>query len=345
MKEVLVGVVLVSYNSEGYIKDCLSSLKKQTYKNFKTILVDNNSSDNSIKLAKKLCPKIRIIKNKKNLGFAGGNNIGIKNAFRNKKTKYAICLNIDTKLDKDWLRKLVKVAEENENVGSVQSKVLLYNKPSKINTAGNEVNFLGVGYCGNYLRESSTQIKIKQIAYSSGSSVLYSRQALEDVGLFDEDFFMYQEDLDLSWRLALKGYKNLLSPKSIVYHKYCFSKAKYKFYYLEKNRLIVLLKNYSIKTILLISPIGIFFELGMIFYSIFNHFFIEKMKSYFSFILNLPKTIKKRKHIQKTRELPDREIIKNFSSEIRFEEVDNLILNKFVNPILRGYWETIRRII
>jgi GT2 family glycosyltransferase len=342
--EPFVSVVLVSYNSLKHIEQLLNSLKKQTYKNFNILFVDNNSSDDSVKIASKF-KGIKIIQNKENYGFAKGNNIGIREAFKNKKTKYVICLNLDMVPDKNWLKELVRVAEKEKKVGSIQSKVLLHNKPNKINTTGNDVHFLGINYCGDYLKNNSTNEEIKQINYSSGSSVLYVRKALEETGLFDEDLFMYHEDLDLGWRLKLNEYKNFLAPNSITYHKYSFSKESYKFYYLERNRLIVLLKNYNFKTLILISPAMIFFEMGMISYSLFNGFFIKKMKSYFDFLLALPRTISKRKKVQKSRKMSDKDIIKSFVARIEFEEVKNPVLDKFANPILELYWKLVRRFI
>lgn len=336
-----VSVILISYNSEKDIEECIKSLNKQTYKNFNIILVDNYSKDKSVEIARKF-KEVKIIENKENKGFAEGNNIGIRKAFEKKETKYVVCLNLDTIVDKNWLKELVDIAERNKKIGSVQSKILFYDKKNKINTDGNNINYLGVGFCGNYFKKDSKENKVKEITYASAASAMYSRKALEEIGLFDESLFMYHEDLDLGWRLRLLGYKNILSPKSIVYHKYNFSKKGYKFYYLERNRHIVNLKNYKIKSLLLFLPIGVIFEIGMIFYSIFAGFFFRKIGSYFGFFRQLPKTLKKRKEIQKTRKVSDKEITKMFNSEIEFEDVNNPILNKVANPLLKVYWNMVR---
>jgi GT2 family glycosyltransferase len=344
MKNPLVSLIVISYNNKKDLNECLTSLKNQDYENFEIVLVDNNSSDNSVEIAKGF-KGIKIIENKKNEGFAKGNNLGIKNAFKNKKVKYIVCINPDTITKKSWLKELVSVAEENKLIGSVQSKVLLNNNKTKINSAGNNINFLGVGICGSYMKDKKTENKIKEIGYASGCSVLYSREALEKVGLYDEDFFMYKEDLDLGWRLSLFGYKNLFAPKSIVYHKYSFSKKGNKFYYLERNRLIVLLKNYKIKTLFLIFPLGLFFEIGMILYSIKGKFFLKKVKGYAAIIKDLPKIISKRIELQKNRKINDSEIIKQFIARVDFEEIKNPILEKIANPIMNYYWRFIKRFI
>jgi len=340
-----IEIILVSHNSHAHITECLNSLKKQDYNKFNITLVDNNSSDDPIILAKKIFNKIKVISLHRNEGFAKGNNIGIKEAYKNKRVKYVVCLNLDTSVKKDWLKNLVFTAENFPEAGSVQSKVLLYNSPMKVNTIGNYINFLGVGICGGYLKFSKNFNSVREIGYASGSSVLFRISALKKTGLFDEDYFMYKEDMDLGWRLKLKGYKNLLSPKSVVYHKYHFSKNPLKFYYIERNRLITIVKNYKIKTLLLLLPAFLFFEIGIVSYSIFKGFFIEKIRAYFDFIKLLPKTLSKRKTIQKSRNVSDKNVVEGFISKIEFEEVSNPLLDKVANPLFELYWRLVKGII
>lgn len=344
MKPPFVSVILVSYNSEKDIKECLNSLKEQSYKNFNIFLVDNNSSDNTINIVKQNYPEVGIIENKKNYGFARGNNIGIKQAFKDKNVKYIALLNLDTVVDKNWLIELIRVIDKHNDLGSIQSKILFYDKKNLINTSGNKIHFLGLGYCGDYM-EKDKNIAENTITYSSGGSVLFTRKALEDVGLFDDDLFMYHEDLDLGWRLMLSGYKNFLAPNSIVYHKYRFSGNKDKFYFMERNRFICIIKNYNINTLIKISPMLLLFEIGLLGYSIKMGFFMQKIRAYRDTILTLGKTLKKRKIIQGNRKIDDKEIIKIFTSKIEFEEVNNPILNKFANPLLEIYGRLINKLI
>src|SRR3989344_6141718 len=334
----LVSVVILNWNGENYIKDCLDSLKKQKYKNYEIIVVDNNSTDNSIKLFKKYFPKIKLIKNKENLGYSGGNNMGIQNS----KGEYIILLNMDTLVDKDWLGELVKVAESDKYIGTCQSKILLFDKKNKINTAGNAINFLGFGYCMDYLKDKNEVNNIREINFSSGASILIKREVINKIGLLDKDFFLYGEDLDFGWRVLLQGYKNLLAPNSIVYHKYNFSRNNLKMYYLERNRLTILLKNYELKTLILISPAFLFTEIGLLFYSVYKGFFTEKIKGYKDFFLTIKNTLTKRKKIQIERKIKDKEIIKLFSNEIKFEEIKNPFLDYIANPIIKKYYKLIR---
>ena len=344
MENPLVSVILVSYNSQKYISECLNSLKKQKYKNFNIILVDNDGSKVSREIAKKIVPEILVIRNGRNLGYAKACNLGIEQAFEDRNIKYVVCLNIDTTVDKNWLKQLVTVAENYPDFGSIQSKILMYDNPELINTAANNLTFLGFGYCGNYLEPSSNKRDIEEIPYSSGTSVIFNRMALEKTGCFDEDYFLYHEDVDLGVRLKLFGYKNLLAPNSICYHKYSFSKRN-KVYYLEKNRLITLFKNFSLRTLLIIFPAFIINELGLIIFILITGNFAKKMASYLYILQHISEILKKRRFIQKNRKYSDKELTDLLISRIDFQELDYFMLKKVANPFFDFYWKIARKLI
>lgn len=344
MTDTLVSVILVSYNSQEYIAECLSSLSKQSYKNFNIIFVDNNSSDNSLQIIEMEFPEVITIRNHVNFGFAKACNIGIRKAFEDKKIKYVVCLNLDTVVDENWLKELVIAAENNLDAGSVQSKILLYDNPEKINTAVNKLTFLGFGYCGDYLQPSSSKTEMEEIPYSSGSSVLFSKNALKKSGLFDEDYFLYHEDVDLGLRIQLSGYKNLLAPRSICYHKYSFSKNS-KIYFLERNRLITLYKNFSASTLCLISFAFLIKEFGLFLFLLFTGNLTYKLKSYSFIVKNLRKINYKRRIVQKKRTLSDKQIADLLVGTIEFLELDIYLLRKLANPFFDKYWKCVKRLI
>ena len=344
MTNPLVSVILVSYNSNEFIIECLSSLTKQSYQNFNIIFVDNNSSDNSLEIVEEEYPEIIAIRNDINFGFAKACNIGIQKAFEEEKTKYVVCLNIDTVVDENWLKELILAAENNFNAGSVQSKILLYDDPDKINTAVNNLTFLGFGYCGDYLQPSSNKTEIEEIPYSSGSSILFSRKALERTGLFDEDYFLYHEDVDLGLRIRLLGYKNLLAPRSICFHKYSFPKNNM-VYFLERNRLITLYKNFSDRTLWLISFAFMIKEIGLLFFLLFTGNFTRKLKSYSYIIKNFQKIHHKRKSIQEKRTISDKQIAGLLVGKIEFKELNIYLLRKLANPFFNAYWKIVKKLI
>jgi hypothetical protein len=157
---------------------------------------------------------------------------------------------------------------------------------------------------------------------------------------------MYHEDVDLGWRLRLAGYKIMLDPLAVIYHKYNYSKAKYKFYYMDRNRWIVLLQNYRLLTILIILPMLLLMELGIVLFSVKNGWFKEKMQGYWWILTHLPSIISARVNVQfNIRKVKDREVVKLFIGSIKFQEIDNPILKFLVNPIMAIYWFMVKRII
>ena len=201
------------------------------------------------------------------------------------------------------------------------------------------MNYLGIGYCGNYrLPLANWQTKNNLISYASGAAVLFRAEALERVGLFDESFFMYHEDSDLSWRLRLFAYEIILADKAICYHDYSFIKNKKVYYWTEKNRLAFLLKNFSAKTLILIFPMLVVMELGMCAYALASGWFWEKIKAYGWVVKNLKQLAVKRQTLQSARAVGDHQLKKYLTAAIEFPEVNNPILKYAANPMLKLYW-------
>ena len=341
-----VAIVIVSYNSSSKLEACLTSLKKQTYpwELVDLILVDNNSLDDSIKIAIRHFPSIRIIKNSENQGFAKANNQAYELA-KTLQVDYLVLLNDDTIVTPQWLDYLIETAESNQQIAAVQAKLMLWPEKDLINSLGNALTFLGFGYCNYYRRPYSPILKSLELPYPSGAAVAIKMIVLEKAGLFDEIFFMYHEDVDLGWRLRLLGFKIILEPKSIVYHQYNFSKADYKYYYMERNRLWVYGKNYKLPTLIIFLPTFLLMELGIIFFAWRHHWLKYKLTGYWWLIKNWRRLLIERWKIKKMRQVSDREILKLLVAEIKFQEVDNFLLNRIVNPLMTIYLWVAKQII
>ena len=331
-------VLILGYNDLKNLNECLNSLLNQDYKNYEIWFADNNSKDGSVEFINKNFKQVKTFQFNKNSGYAGGNNILIKKAF-NEGSDFCLVLNADTKVDKHLISSLVNSYEENSKknkVGLIQPVVMLYDQPKKINTIGNIIHYLGFGYCGNYLTKKIPD-KDKEIISVSGTAMFISKNYYEEVGLFDEDFFMYNEDQNYSWRGLMLGYKHFLSVNGKILHKYSFSKNKNKMYHSEKNRLMIIFENYEKKTLLKLLPIIILNELLMIFYSFFTGWFLLKMKSYVFIFENRENMKKNRQKIQKNRIVEDKKIIKKFESKLDFSVMNNPIIKIVINPIYIFY--------
>ena len=331
-------IVIVNYNSFDDLKLCINSIIKNSYKDYEIVIVDNEGNSEIDKLRNK---KIRIIKSKFNSGYAGGNNLGIKNAYG----KYICILNPDIEIEKNSLKKLVNIMKKNKIIKLCQPKILLKENRSLINTDGNKAHYLGFGYCGNYGKlDSDKNIGLIEVPYTSGACFIAEKRVLAKLNMFDKDFFMYHEDFDLGVRARLNGYKVMVYKDSKVYHNYRFSKNGLKNYHIEKNRLISIFKTYEFKTILVILPVFLLTEMAVIFLSIKQFWFREKLRSYFFILLNLRKILKKRCEIQRHRKIKDVELFVCFANKIDFPLLNPICMDYF-NYFTDKYYRLLKKVI
>jgi GT2 family glycosyltransferase len=248
-----IAVLVLGYKAKENVDDCFFNLLNQDYKNYEVWFADNNSNDGAVEYIKRNFSKVKVISFDKNYGYAGGNNRMLKMAF-NKGAYFCMILNADIKVEKDLLTSVMATYERKKKLGTkvglIQPVIMLFKKPELINTAGNIAHYLGFGYCGSYLSNKIPD-KDSEIVSVSGTAMFVSKKYYEEVGLFDEDFFMYNEDQNYSWRGLMRGYKHFLSAKGRIWHKYEFSKNKNKWFHSEKNRIKMVLENYEKKTLFL----------------------------------------------------------------------------------------------
>ncbi len=329
-----IALILINYKdyANKYLDDCLLGIKKQDiFKDLFIYIVDNASSDSSYEYLKRKVSNAKIIRNKNNDGFAKGNNDAIKDAL-SLGFEYILLLNMDTVVeDQSAFSNLLKTFDQDNKIGAVQSRLMLWPEKSLINSLGNKSHFLGFGFCSNYgdLYSEISVENYSNIFYPSGAAVLFKSSVLKEVSLFDETYFMYSEDQDLGWRIWLAGYRCVLSLDSVVYHKYEFSRSISKFYYMDRNRIITILKNYKITTLILILPAFIIMEFGLLLFSLKNKWFSKKIKVLFYFlkIASWKNIIKERKIIQKNRKISDSDLFDMISWKIDYQEVKSPLLS------------------
>lgn len=341
MKYPLVSCIVVTYNSQTYIESCLKALQKVSYPQLEIIVVDNNSSDKTVTLTKKFSSHVKVFKKTTNDGYAGGHNFGIQKA----QGKYVFLLNPDTMVTPDFLKPLVNVLEKDTQVAAVQPLVYLTDQPNVINLSGKVTHYLGFDWLRDY---QSTKVRPSgEIVSFSGSGILLRKTAVEEIGGLDESYFMYYEDGDLGWRLRLAKYKLWFSAESVIYHDYKFipdesyQPLKQKLFWAERNRIYTLLKNYSLSTLILLAPVFLLTEMGILAYFTLKGWLGVKLKSYQSLwqARHILKSARQQQH--KMRQLEDRDLIQNFESTIEFGLFDHPIVRYVLNPILYLYWHLV----
>jgi GT2 family glycosyltransferase len=237
MKE-LASIIIVTYNHKNYLADCLHSLSLQNYPH-EIILVDNGSDDGTIPFVQKNFPYVKVIKNV-NTGYGAGNNTGVAKAVGT----YIVILNPDTIVEEDWLENLIEpLKDRNKNLVTT-SKILMYDGLS-INTCGNLNHFTGMTFT-NGLKENLLQYnRFFSPTGISGACFAMRKEDYVKIGGFDENFFLYNEDSEFSWRLHFYGYSILFVPTSIVRHDYDLKVPPEKLYHLESGRYKILCKYYT----------------------------------------------------------------------------------------------------
>ena len=212
MKEITV--VIPNWNGKKYLCSCLLALYESTEIEMDVIVVDNGSTDGSIEEVRNAYPEVSIIMLDKNYGFSKAVNEGIKRA----RTPYVLLLNNDTNVERGFVEALLKRIESDTTIFSVEAKMLQYQNPQKIDSAGTFYNMLGWAYArGKGSSDEKYNEGCESFAACAGAAI-YRKSVFDEIGLFDEVFFAYLEDIDIGYRARIHGYRNLYEPKARVLH-------------------------------------------------------------------------------------------------------------------------------
>jgi len=310
-------IIIVNWNGREHLDVCLRSVSGQASGDFEVIFVDNGSTDDSVDFVRKNYPAVRIVRLKKNLGFAEGNNVGIREALKSPSVKYIVTLNNDTEVEKDWLKSLIEAAERDDRIGAVASKIKFFYERDKLDSAG---DFLMPGtlkvITRGYGQADQGRFEQAEECFSArAGAALYRREMLEDICLegdyFDRHYFAYNEDTALSIRARLRGWNIMYAPRAIVYHKVAATTKKLSYifrrYHSGRNRLFTAIKDYPVslwlKSLKGRESVDTDYRLS----------FFESVKVYgkivLSLVVALPRLLRQRTHIQGKKKANNRDII------------------------------------
>ena len=209
-----VTVVIPNYNGLRFLEECMSSLEKQTYREFETLVIDNASSDGSVEFLRSRYPWAKIAVMKRNLGFAGGVNVGIAMS----RTPYVLLLNNDTRSFPGMIEALVKTIEESDDIFSVSCKMIQYHDHTKMDDAGDLYTCLGWAFQRGVGQSVASFTQPAEVFSACAGAALYRKEVFSRIGLFDEMHFAYLEDIDLGYRAKIAGYRNVYCPEAKVFH-------------------------------------------------------------------------------------------------------------------------------
>lgn len=351
-----VAIIWLCYGNLRHLPEVVASWASLTYPKDRLVIyvVPAGSPDgiadvlrrDVLPRAGKDLPEMVLFDTEKNEGFPKNNNVAIADALT-KGCDYVYLQNGDLKLHADAITEAVAMAECDEKIGSVQSLVCYWHEQEKVNCSGGIIHVAGYGYArhnGSLLRDV-TIVDGEAIAYSSGAAVLYRSSVLQTLGMLDEGFFMYHEDLELGLRMTIAGYRNVIAARSVGYHDYRFSANPQKFAWTELYRIVVLLSYLRIRTLALLAPLLLAIEIGTCAMALRGGWVGAKAWAYgqwfrgrtWRFIFRM------RRRAQKIRTISDAELMRLWTGRIEAQEQASVIVDRFANPIVSGIWRVLYR--
>ncbi len=357
-----IAVIYLSYYTPASPTDigaCFRSLEQVDYPQdrWRIIVVENPSKHGAsipfltsdwLPKAGKTLPEMKIIPNEKDIGYAGANVIGGE-AAKHWGADYLFLLNQDTTVDPDVLMEAAVYAEARPNAAVIQSRLMLQQEPTKLNSRGNAMQIFGFGYTLGEGQTPEEAAKSKTPVFcASGAGLLVRMSALENMGgLFDPRYYMYHEDTDLSWRARLAGFDIGYADMSVVFHRYEFKRSMGKFYWMERNRWVVVLSNYKLATIAMLIVPMLALELATFLFAAKSGWGKEKLKAWA--FLCTPSTwiwIGERRALQqKIRRVSDASLLPLMAASVESRQVEMGPVKKLGDFILRAFKRLVEAVV
>ncbi len=330
-QDLPVSIIIVNYNSGNDLSCCLQSLFEMDMKDAEIVVVDNASTDGSLVDIQSSFPQVHWISSSTNLGFGAACNL----ASGWGRGKYLAFLNPDTQVTPGWLDKVIAVLDANPKVGMVTPKILLKDSSERINTCGNDVHISGLTLCRGLGASQNEYNHMEAVDAVSGAAFVIRKELFELQKGFDECYFLYMEDTDLSWRVRLNGWQILFVPQAVVFHDYrlCFGPGKV--FFQERNRYMMLLKCLEWRSLLALLPALLLAEIVTWGFCLLSdrHGLWEKCQAYVWLISNWRSVMKARRQTQSLRQVPDEFLLRTTSYRLMFEQTCNGFLAKQAHHI------------
>ena len=297
-----VDVVMLGYGDEPYLADALEAVAASTGVRPRTVLVDNGTSRDDLD---ELCARTgaTLVRPGRNLGFTGGVNLGLAQGV----APYVALVNSDAIVAPDALARLVAVAAA-PDVGIASGDIRLADDPSTMNSAGNPLHVLGLSWAGGLGDPATAHAEPADVASASGAGVVLRREVWEQLQGFPEEFFAYQEDLELSWRTWQAGLRVRYVPGAVVVHHYAFGRHPAKMYLLERNRLLFVLTTYGGRTLAALALPLLAFEAAMLLVATLQGWGRQKLRGWWWVLRHAAWVRARRRRVQDARQVRDRDL-------------------------------------
>jgi GT2 family glycosyltransferase len=321
--------VVVAYNSGEALTRCLESLAGED-----VVVVNNGAHGPEIEAAAR---RARVIESD-NLGFGAGCNRGAREV----DAEVIVFLNPDTVVRPGAFAALARALDD-PDVGVVQARIRLLQQPELLNSSGNVLHVSGLAWPGGYREPADVLNSPQEIAYASGAAFAIRRELFWQLGAFTEELFLYQEDLELSWRAHLHGLRVLVLPEADVLHDYVLERpGRQKEYYLERNRLIVVLTGFSGRLLLLLAPVLLAVEAGIVLVAWRQGWLREKARGWAWLVRNRAWLAAHRRETQALRRVGDRELVRFLTPVVDPRMLDLPPGVAVLNGLVSAWWRGVR---
>ena len=296
-----ISVIVVNWNGKHFLEECLSALRRQTFRDFETILVDNGSEDGSVEYVRKHFPEVNALALPDNRGFTGGNIAG----YGQTSGDLVVLLNNDTEAHPDWLAEIHRASQDHPKAGSFASKMLYFDERGRVENCGFDLGIEGTTVdLGRDEPDGLAWAQPRKVFGGCGGAVAYRRTMLKDIGFLDPEFFMIYEDADLSFRAQLRGYECVYVPGALVYHRYRATIGKApsrQVFYSQRNIELLYLKNMPLGLILRSAPQRLAYEVGAAIDFSGKGAGAAFLRAKLDVLRCLPSILRKRRDIQKSK--------------------------------------------
>jgi GT2 family glycosyltransferase len=327
----------VAYDSGPALTRCIESVLADDARH-EVIVVNNGGCGPEIEAAAAM-PGAQVVAAGENVGFAAGSTMGAEHASGD----FLVFLNPDTTVAPGAIAALGRALED-ESVGIAMARLRLMNEPDRLNSAGCAIHFTGLAWSDGYRDPVDSLSEPREITYANGSALAIRADLFRDLGGFTPELFIYHEDLELGWRVRMRGMRIIAVPDADVLHDYDYSRNPTKNYFMERNRLIFVASAYSGRLLLLVAPALLAAEAGLSLVALREGWFRDKARGWAWLAQHARWLAEHRRRLQSERRVPDRELAKHLAGVIDPKMIDLPAIAKMANPVLDRYWSLVRRL-
>lgn len=339
--EPTVAVVVLAYGSEPWLVRCVDAILASQRVRATVVLVDNGCTDDSVEQLKaREDERITVVQPGRNLGYAAGCNAGA----RETEAEFVGFVNYDAIVDAEALAALCDAAT-GEGVGVATASVRLAERPDRLNSAGNDIHYLGFSWSGAFDKDATCYAERRSVTGASGAGMVLRTDTWRVLGGFAEDYFMYHEDAELSLRVHLRGLDVVYVPEAVIVHRYEFSRNHRKFFLIERNRLMMVLTCFEARTLWLIAPALLIAEAATAALAAKEGWVGAKIAAWRWLVANSSRVRRRRQVVQASRQVSDHDLTPLFVDRIDPGNYPLSPLLRSFDAVLAAYWAVVRRFV